>query len=116
MAGVNLLAYVSAAVSNGQFDMNLATNVYRMSAPMSSTSAVIPAPNPQYIPQSSQYYYFEMEVGVDPSATSISGPAEWTWLAGGELPSFGYAGHTLYISVRFDCGIRSFLANVWRIA
>ena len=117
MAGVNLLPYTTVSSDNGTFLLNLATNTYRMSADMDSTDAIIPTPDSSLVPQSCQYYYFEMEVAIDSTATSLVSPTgSWIWISSGELPSSGYAGHTLYISVRFDCFTRTYLANAWRVA
>lgn len=117
MAGVNLLPYTTVSSDNGTFLLNLATNTYRMYADMDSTDAIIPTPDSSLVPQSCQYYYFEMEVAIDSTATSLVSPTGgWIWISGGELPSSGYAGHTLYISVRFDCFSRTYLANAWRVA
>ena len=116
MAGVNLLSYATPTMTNNTFPLNIATNVYRLTAPITSGEATIPVPDRQLVPQSNQYYYFEMEVAIDSSATSLTSPSGWTWVVGGELPASGYAGKTLYVSVRLDCQTGDYLANVWRLA
>jgi hypothetical protein len=109
MADRNLLAYATGTT------LSPATAVYRTSATLSGTDATIPTPDATAIPTAAAYFCFELEVSVDATATSIAGPSGWTWLDGGQLPTSGFAGATLYIACRMDCTTRAVLANVWRV-
>lgn len=84
---LNLFAITTPTVTNDTFPLNIAKNVYRVSATVSNGVATIPTPDASAIPVANQYYYFEMEVSVSDSATSMVGPSGWTWLEDGELPS-----------------------------
>lgn len=84
---LNLFAITTPTVTNGTFPLNIAKNVYRVSANVSNGVATIPTPDASSIPVASQYYYFEMEVAVSDSATSMVGPSGWAWLEDGGLPS-----------------------------
>lgn len=106
----NLLDYATGTT------LSPATAVYRTAATLSGTAATIPTPDATAIPTAAAYYCFELEVSVDSTATSLTGPSGWTWLDGGELPTSGFAGATLYIACRMDCTARTFLASVWRVA
>lgn len=101
---LNLFVVTSPVVENGQFALDISKNVYRVQASVSNGVATIPTPDATNIPSSSMYYYFELEVSVNSSATSMVGPSGWTWLPDGILPSGqDLQGKTVYISARLDC-------------
>ena len=114
----NILQIASPTVTGNSFALDPNTSVYRVEASISSGTATIPTPTATNIPNGSNYYCFEMEVSVGAGATTLVGPTGWTWLEDGGLPESDFADKTLYIAVRLDCnsGVRTFLANVWRVA
>jgi len=112
----NLLPYASPTVTSGAFALAPETAVYRVAAALSGTAATIPTPDATGILNGSAYYCFEMEVSVDATATTLSGPQGWNWLDGGELPTDAtdFAGKILHIAARLDCaqGARTVTANL----
>lgn len=110
----NLLDYTSGYALAPQ------TAVYRFSADMSGASASIPSLTYTGIPTSLSYYCFELEVYVPDTATSLTGPTTssnppWIWIPGGELPTYGYAGKTVFIACRMDCASRKVMANCYLV-
>lgn len=82
-----------------------------------STSYTIPNPNLSQIQSGFQYFDYELEVNVPSNATSISGPSDWGWVTGYELPTSDFAGKTIYIKCRLMCFDKpETIAQVWRIA
>lgn len=81
----------------------------------------IPAFTFSNVPTGNGYLSFEIEMQIGASEVAIADGnvspfTPPTWLDGGELPTDGFAGKTLYIAYRFDCAARTLLANVWRMA
>lgn len=98
-------------------ELNPTTAIYRATPTISTTTVTIPTPDTSEIPTASAYFCFELEIAVDAAATTLVGPANWTYLEGGDLPDgAAAAGKTVYISCRLDCTARTVVANVWRVA
>ena len=106
----NLLDYTSGTT------LALGTAAYRSSL---NADGTFPTITDSGIHTAAAYYQFELELTVPSTVPStITGPTGWTWLDGHGLPDPAdlVGGETIFISVRFDCTARTFLASVWRVA